>query len=500
MTVEYIIVQAGGRGSRLSYLTRNKPKALVPVQNLPMIFHLFRAFPGKKFIVIGDYKISVLREYLAVFADVDYTLVDSSGKNGTCAGLSAALALIPEGKAFMLTWCDLILPERYVFPAESGCYIGIAKSFLCRWKYVDGVFAEEASDRHGVAGHFIFPCKGCLKTVPDSGEFVRWLSLQKISFRELPLEHAREIGLLSEYEKLGDEKCRPFNRITVQEGCIVKEGLDEQGKKLAVREKAWYARVSQEHFANIPKIYSYNPLTMEKINGKNVYEYTDLSFCEKEKILGRIIGSLQSLHNLEAVPADRSSFYEAYIGKTFERLEKVRHLVPFADSPVVKVNGRCCRNVFFQREPLERIISSYIPKNFRLIHGDCTFSNLMLRADGTPILIDPRGYFGATELYGDVAYDWAKLYYSIVGNYDQFNLRHFRLTIGEDDVALDIASNHWEDMEDAFFALLPPGWGREQIKMLHAIIWLSLTTYAWQDYDSVCGAFYNGLWYLEDVL
>ena len=39
-----------------------------------------------------------------------------------------------------------------------------------------------------------------------------------------------------------------------------------------------------------------------------------------------------------------------------------------------------------------------------------------------------------------------------------------------------------------------------EIKLLHAVIWLSLTTYAWQDYDSVCGAFYNGLYYLEEVL
>ena len=44
----YIIVQAGGRGERLGSLTRLKPKALVPVNNLPMIFHLFKSFPDKK--------------------------------------------------------------------------------------------------------------------------------------------------------------------------------------------------------------------------------------------------------------------------------------------------------------------------------------------------------------------------------------------------------------------------------------------------------------------
>ena len=95
-------------------------------------------------------------------------------------------------------------------------------------------------------------------------------------------------------------------------------------------------------------------------------------------------------------------------------------------------------------------------------------------------------------------YDWAKLYYSIAGNYDQFNLKNFRLEIGENEVALSIQPNHWEDMEQEFFALTGADPG--EIKLLHAVIWLSLTTYAWQDYDSICGAFYNGLYYLEDVL
>ena len=61
-----------------------------------------------------------------------------------------------------------------------------------------------------------------------------------------------------------------------------------------------------------------------------------------------------------------------------------------------------------------------------------------------------------------------------------------------------IESNGWEDMEQRFFELTQAD--QYEIKLLHAVIWLSLTTYVWQDYDSICGAFYNGLYYLEDVL
>ena len=73
--MNYIIVQAGGRGTRLEYLTRNKPKALVPVNNLPMLFHLFRKYQDKHFIIIADYKKEGMKEYLQVFADVKYQIV-----------------------------------------------------------------------------------------------------------------------------------------------------------------------------------------------------------------------------------------------------------------------------------------------------------------------------------------------------------------------------------------------------------------------------------------
>ena len=117
-----------------------------------------------------------------------------------------------------------------------------------------------------------------------------------------------------------------------------------------------------------------------------------------------------------------------------------------------------------------------------------------------PVLIDPRGYFGKTELYGDSAYDWAKLYYSIVGNYDMFNLKKFDLNIRENDVLLSVESSGWEDMSDYLLSLVSDEVSELRIKAIHAVIWLSLTTYAWEDYDSICGAFYNGLLYLNDVL
>ena len=502
--MEYIIVQAGGKGTRLGYLTMNKPKAVVPVENNPMIFHLFRKYPEKKSLIIGDYKKEVLREYLWAFADVKYHVIDAEG-TGTCSGIRQAISHIPEEEPFMLVWSDLILPKDFRLPEEyeaeenrtRGDYIGISKTFSCRWSYSQGGFMEEESQEHGVAGFFLFSEKKRLKEVPQSGELVRWMQQREMKFQEISLAGTREFGLIEEYEKLAREKCRPFNRITREGDVLIKKPVDFQGEKLAARERRWYERAQELYIRALPRIYTTAPLKMEYIHGKNIYE-CQLPYKEKRRTLQKLVDALNQLHEAVRIPTDPFSIKEVYFHKTMERLVKIEDLVPFARERYICINGKQCRNVFFYKRELEKRLEAIICEDFRFIHGDCTFSNLMIREDGEPVMIDPRGYFGFTELYGDVRYDWAKLYYSIVGNYDRFNLREFALEIGEKGVLLEVSSNGWEDMEHDFFEMT--GADEYEIRLLHAVIWLSLTTYAWQDYDSVCGAFYNGLYYLEEVL
>ena len=49
-----IIIQAGGKGTRLEGLTRNKPKCLVPVNNLPIIFYKFMLHLCRLIDIGGD--------------------------------------------------------------------------------------------------------------------------------------------------------------------------------------------------------------------------------------------------------------------------------------------------------------------------------------------------------------------------------------------------------------------------------------------------------------
>jgi len=64
---------------------------------------------------------------------------------------------------------------------------------------------------------------------------------------------------------------------------------------------------------------------------------------------------------------------------------------------------------------LETAIESHVLE-YGVVHGDAVFSNVFLCANRKLKLIDMRGKVGDTlTIYGDVHYDWAKIYQSLIG-------------------------------------------------------------------------------------
>ena len=113
--------------------------------------------------------------------------------------------------------------------------------------------------------------------------------------------------------------------------------------------------------------------------------------------------------------------------------------------------------------------------------------------------IDPRGYFSKPGIWGDPMYDFAKVYYSAVGGYDMFNRRKFKLHVDADTIEILQEPTGFENVaEDIFTEHFNKD--IDKIKILHGLIWLSLSGYAKDDIDSVIGSFYLGLYHLEQGL
>jgi thiamine kinase-like enzyme len=133
-----------------------------------------------------------------------------------------------------------------------------------------------------------------------------------------------------------------------------------------------------------------------------------------------------------------------------------------------------------------------------VIHRDPTFSNIFITTDKEIKFIDPRDYFGNSKIFGDPRYDLAKLYYSAIGNYDQFNSGNFEIRINYPEVEVKVDSSQFESTDEVFEKYLR--YSYNDIKILHALIWLSLSGYVLNDYDAMIAAYFMGLYYLGDAL
>lgn len=502
--IDYVIIQAGGKGTRLKHLTLNKPKALVTVKGEPLVLRTMSRMPKAKFFIIADYKRDVLQKYLDVYAKdkYDYQIVYSNN-HGTCSGVKECIDNIPDGKSFLLVWCDLYF-EKDIIPSNldiDSNYLGLSNTFPCRWRFINGQLEEHRSNDCGVAGVYLFKEKSEISDIPLAGEFCRYLQ-NKVVFKKYFLEKVYETGTLAAYRKFMSSfvNARPFNKLVYNEDKVFKSPCTALGIELAKKEVGWYKFTGKYNWSFLPKIFKFSPLVLKKINGKNIFDL-NIGINEKKIILKKIINNLKTVHSVKSkflVKDICKNNHEAILDKTKIRLDTVESLIPFMQNDFITINNKKCINFYRNWTEVEKMAKSYLDQsNYCLIHGDPTFSNTLYDKKTKRVhFIDPRGYYGKSELFGDPDYDWAKLYYSVIGDYDQFNLRNFKLLITENNVEIKIKSNNWRSTKKVFFDLT--GTDKGKINFFHAIMWLSLTTWSWDNYDSICGAFYRGIYLMQE--
>jgi GTP:adenosylcobinamide-phosphate guanylyltransferase len=499
-----IIVQAGGRGSRLRHHTWNKPKCLVSVRGKPLLYHLFERYSGARFFVIGDYAFDQLEKYLKMNPPgVDYTLVRAEEK-GTASGIAAALLKTDPELPLMLTWSDLILGETPHWPDIDKPIVGVTSAFTCRWSVApDGTLHESTASVDGIPGVFYYKKAALLDQPPKGGEFVKWFAANVTDFALHDCPQLEELGDFSTIEESNDREgfCRFFNQVDIGTDVVRKIVVDPAYEKVHHNEIAWYEEAQRLGFRRIPKIISTRPLVMERIHGRHAYEMHDLSEREKRAVLADYLDSLIAFHDTDsriAIPADVE---EVYIRKTIDRVNSVASMIPGFDRSSMTVNGKKCRNVFSSKYEglLESLLPQLQPSRFVPIHGDSTFSNTLIDDKLRVWFIDPRGYFAKPGIFGDAWYDFAKVYYSAVGGYDSFNRRKFKLHVDDETIEVLMDEPQFSKTANDIFADYFKQ-DKARIEVLHGLIWLALSGYVKDDIDSIIGSFYLGLYWLESGL
>ena len=104
------IILAGGKGSRLSELTKSIPKPMVTINNKPIIFHImshYRKYGIKDFIIAAGYKKKIIKNYFRkkIF-DWNIKIVDTGLKTMTGGRLKRLEKFIRKNENFMFTYGD----------------------------------------------------------------------------------------------------------------------------------------------------------------------------------------------------------------------------------------------------------------------------------------------------------------------------------------------------------------------------------------------------------
>ncbi len=508
--ISKVIVQAGGKGTRMENLTYNRPKCLISIGGRPILYSISEAF-GNDFeaIIIADYKAEILKTYLNNFPPpFKYQVVDADGQ-GTSSGIQAAIELT-NGSGFAIVWSDLLFEEPFDLKNINGNTIGITENVRCRWSIYNGKIVEEPNslpEHFGIPGIFFFPEPALLPNVPKNGEFVKFLSECGIDFSYILVKGFKEIGSYDAYRNERDNRLnsRFFNNIRIEDGKVIKESRDAGFNGLISDEVGWYKFVSGRGYENVPRIIKYKPLTLEFVRGFHPYDLgTKIKATNEKKMeaVRSIITSLQELHRLGSVEYSEEIAEEVYVNKTMSRLYRVAGVVPHKCRENFIVNGRKVMNILHpdNANAVKHIFNKVLKRQgeFKVIHGDPTFSNTIIKTiDSKPIFIDPRGYFGQRKIYGDTLYDFAKLYYSAIGNYDFFNQGRFILKLNGAEVNVKVESEGFEQARTVFEETM----GNEiaSIEVLHSLIWLSLSGYVIDDYDSILASYFKGLFLFQEV-
>jgi len=196
-------------------------------------------------------------------------------------------------------------------------------------------------------------------------------------------------------------ECRNFNKIEFIENKVIKHTVNKG-------ESYFYNNIPLPVISLFPKVISidcqkdYDVLTLENIKGFSISK----KFIDNNlslNILEEILNSLDDIHN-SSIPLKNINIYENYSKKTKDRVNSF-------DYSKLDKDWEYLYNIMIHGlDQYEHDGSGTI----KVIHGDPVFSNI-ISYNGIKF-IDMRGKIGETlTIFGDVFYDYAKIYQSLCG-------------------------------------------------------------------------------------
>ena len=190
---------------------------------------------------------------------------------------------------------------------------------------------------------------------------------------------------------------RSFNKIEYTENTVIKHTANKG-------EIFWYKNIPEsvkKYFPEVIKIQD-NKIELERIDGVN-YSYLYINKQLTSSHLDELINALSIIHFCKQ--PDITNIYNNYHKKLTQRFEENKKL--YYKYGITNLFSKILYSMHEYENNKEGLIG--------VIHGDPVFTNIILTPTGVKF-IDMRGKQGEEfTIFGDIFYDLAKIYQSLIG-------------------------------------------------------------------------------------
>jgi beta-phosphoglucomutase-like phosphatase (HAD superfamily) len=505
--IDYVVICASGKGTRLLPITQYIPKLLVNIDNLNIlnkIVEYWRKY-SEKFVIVIDSKYNTIVEFYLKLLNVQYDIINVDCNHGEENSYTLHKSLQNgkfTNKKILITWCDIFpesnIPEN-VF--ENNANIIFTYKNYGRYDAVENVITKKPYGN--IIGIYYFASFNHLNIFEPRMDICDCYKNNFGDFVTFEIEKLTDIG---DYQKLcsfvnnnntNAYNTRYFNKlIDLDDTSVEKTSTCAYGNKIIINEMAFYKYITVD---NIPEIIEFgeNSFKMKKIvDAKNVIDvFNNAEIKMQKNIILQLLNEMEKIHNVDTVVVSNSDLLRdiriEFYDKVLQRIDNVQPLLTYFNH-ITAVNDIQIKynHIHIVEEMYENIKKYFADKcEYNTIHGDPHMSNILIDTNNKIWFIDPRGYFGDTKLFGPKEYDIGKIVYSLSG-FDEINnnQNHFFTIDENNNISVNINNNidNYLYMFDKY--------DRNVLIYMTILHWFGLTDYSKNNIHKCISSYYYGIY------
>jgi len=426
--IDYVVICACGKGTRLEPLTNYIPKYLVNPDNFNLLTIIIKYWKSytKKIVLIIEEKYNNITDFYMKSLDVNYKIHNVKiTDQGNCYTLYNALRDDYNNSRLLITWCDIYPTEKiphYVFNNNVIFTYGNE----CRYSYCDNIISPDPSGN--VIGIYYFKNFMQMKYKNEADDIINVIPSYHKLISSYELSGLTDVGDMTKFLKFQNKNkteysTRYYNKITeVGPNLLKKELAHPDGLDIIKGEINFYHAIQPYTLTCFPVIYEFGEtyLIMEKINGRVLKD------LPQEEYLDILIESLEELHKISSITVNKTKFIEdLYHEFNFKIKHHIEKITPFIThfNYITNINDIKIQysNITTMIDDLYSRIERELIENvdsltYNLIHADAHFSNTMVVSYSKKIVfIDPYGRFGHSMIYGSPYFDFCLILFSLTG-------------------------------------------------------------------------------------